>query len=152
MLRKLGFYFIHLTFTYQNHPNHPFFPFYLLSIELWISVFQIFVPIRTAKMWFCTLKNIIVGFGLMAMTTVLPYFDWLIDWYVCCLLADPELWKGMLLKCSITMVFTCPLFSWCQISSLIRKNNNVLFLQFPFHISMPLAELWFIQIQGKFSS
>ena len=39
----------------------------------------------------------------------------LIGWLVCCLLAGPDLWKRMPLKCSITMVFTCPLLSWCTI-------------------------------------
>ena len=42
--------------------------------------------------------------------------DWLIDWLVCCLLASPDLWKRMLLKCSITMVYTCPRPSWCKFS------------------------------------
>ena len=41
-----------------------------------------------------------------------------IGWLVCCLLAGPDLWKRTPLKCSITMVFTCTLFSWCTISSL----------------------------------
>ena len=31
------------------------------------------------------------------------------------LLADPDLCKRLLLKCYITMMFNCPLFSWCKI-------------------------------------
>ena len=34
---------------------------------------------------------------------------------LCCLLADPDMWKRMPLKCSITMVFTCPLLA-CPLS------------------------------------
>ena len=50
---------------------------------------------------------------------------YVIDWLVRCLLAVPDLWKRMQLKCSIAMIFTCPLLSWCTISSPFRKNNNV---------------------------
>ena len=32
--------------------------------------------------------------------------------------------------CSITMVFTCPLYSSCKIASLFRENNNVVVFQF----------------------
>ena len=32
--------------------------------------------------------------------------EWLIDWKVCCLLAGPDLWNRMLLKCSIIIKFT----------------------------------------------
>ena len=35
----------------------------------------------------------------------------IIGWLVCCLLAGPDLWKRMPLKCYIIMVFTCPLLS-----------------------------------------
>ena len=73
----------------------------------------------------------------------------LIDWLVCCLLAGPDLWKRMPLKCSkcfITEVFTCPLLSWCTISSPIRENNNVVVFPLLFHI-MPLANLWIIRLQ-----
>ena len=70
----------------------------------------------------------------------------LIDWLVGCLLAGLDLWKRMLLKCSITMVFTCPLLSWCKVSSPLRENNNVVEFPFPFHISMPLANLWLIHL------
>ena len=31
------------------------------------------------------------------------------EWLTCCLLAGPDLWKRVPLKCSITMDFTCPL-------------------------------------------
>ena len=73
-----------------------------------------------------------------------------VGWLICCLLAGPDLWKRMPLKCSNTMVFTCPLLSWCTISSLFRENNNVVVLLFPFHIFMLLANLWFIHLQGLF--
>ena len=63
---------------------------------------------------------------------------------VCCLLADPDLWKRLPLKCSITMIFICPLLPWCQISSPFRENNNVVVFPFFFHIIIPLANLWFI--------
>ena len=49
--------------------------------------------------------------------------DWLINWYACCLLASPDLWNRMLLKCSITMIFTCPLLPWCEISSPFKETN-----------------------------
>jgi hypothetical protein len=29
-----------------------------------------------------------------------------------------------------------------------REKNNVVILQFPIHIFMPLANLWFIRLQG----
>ena len=75
--------------------------------------------------------------------------DWLIDWLVCCLLTGTDLWKRMSWKCSITMVFACPLLSWCKISSPFRENNNnVVVLPFPFHIFMTLVNLWFIRLQG----
>ena len=67
----------------------------------------------------------------------------LIDWLVCCLLAGLDLQKRMLLMCSISMAFTCPLLSWCKISSPFKENNNVVVFPFPFHIFMPLANLWF---------
>ena len=71
-----------------------------------------------------------------------------VGWLVCCLLAGPDLWKRMPLKCSITMDFTCLLLSWCTISSLFRENNNVVLFLFPIHIFMPLANLWCIRLQG----
>ena len=46
--------------------------------------------------------------------------------------------------------FTCPLLSWCKISSPIKENNNVILFLFPFHIIMSLANLWFIHLQGYF--
>ena len=45
---------------------------------------------------------------------------------------------------------TCPLRSWCKISSHFRENNNVVVFLFPSHIFMPLANLWFICFQGQF--
>ena len=77
---------------------------------------------------------------------------WLVDWIVCCLLAGPDLWKRMPLKCSITMIFTCPLLSWCKISSPFRENSNVVVFPLPFHIFMPLTNMWFIRLQGHFPS
>ena len=77
-------------------------------------------------------------------------FQWLIGWLVCCLLAGPNFWKRILLKYSIIMVFTCPLLSWSKISSHFRENNNVIVFPFPFHISMSLAKLRFISLQGSF--
>ena len=65
-------------------------------------------------------------------------------WLVCCLLAGPDLWKTVSLKYSITNVFTCPLLSWCKITSPFWENNNVVVFPFPFHISMSLVNLWFI--------
>ena len=69
-----------------------------------------------------------------------------IYWLVCFLLAGPDLWKRMPLKCSINMVFTCPLLSLCKISSPFRENKNMVVFPFPFHIFMPLANLWFIRL------
>ena len=73
--------------------------------------------------------------------------DWLINRYAACK-AAPDLWKRRLLKYFITMVFTCHLFSWCKVSSPLRGNNNVVVFPFPFHVFMPLANLWFIHLQG----
>ena len=75
---------------------------------------------------------------------------WLIVWKVCCLLAGPDSWKRMLLKFSITMVFTCLLLSWCKIWSPFRKSSNVVVFQFYFHIFMSLANLWYIRLQRCF--
>ena len=80
------------------------------------------------------------------LTNFMTY--WFIDWLVCCLLAGPDLWNRMLLNCSITMVFSCPLLSWCEISSPFRDNNKVVVFPFLFHIFMPLPKLWFIRLQG----
>jgi hypothetical protein len=65
------------------------------------------------------------------------------DWLVCCLLAGPDL-----LKCSITMIFTCSLLSWYKLSSRFRENSDVVVFPFPSHIFMPLAKMWFIRLQG----
>ena len=35
-----------------------------------------------------------------------------------------------------------------NISSIFMENNNVVAFLFPFHISMPLANLWLIRLQG----
>ena len=74
---------------------------------------------------------------------------WRTDWLASSLLAGPDLWKRMSLKCSIAMVFICPLLSWCKISSSFRENSNVVVFKFPFHICMPLVNLWFIHLQGR---
>jgi hypothetical protein len=63
----------------------------------------------------------------------------LIDWF--CLFADPGSWNRMFLLCSITLVFTCPLLSWCKISSLFRENINVVVFSFPLHILISLANM-----------
>ena len=39
-------------------------------------------------------------------------------------------------------------FYWCTISTLFRENNNLAVFPFPYHIFMPLANLWFIRLQG----
>ena len=65
-----------------------------------------------------------------------PTSDWLIDW----LLAGPDVWKRMLLR--------CPLLSWRKISSPFRENINVIVFPFPFHVFMPLANLCFILNYG----
>ena len=49
--------------------------------------------------------------------------DCLLDWLICCLLAGPDLCKRLLLKCSITIVFTCPLLSWILFFFLILVSN-----------------------------
>ena len=76
------------------------------------------------------------------------YVVWLLvytdDWLVCCLLTRADLWKRVPLRCS----FTSPLLSWCTISSLFKENNNVVVLPFPFHIFIPLANLWFIRLRA----
>ena len=59
------------------------------------------------------------------------------------MLAGPDLWKIMLLKCSITMVFICPLLPFP-----FRKNNNLVIFPFTFPIFMPLANFWFIRTEG----
>jgi hypothetical protein len=48
-----------------------------------------------------------------------------------CLLAALDLWRVVLLKRSVTMIFTCPLLSWCKTTSPFRENNNVLVFLFP---------------------
>ena len=48
------------------------------------------------------------------------------------------------------MVITCPLLSCCTISSPFWENNNVVVFPFPFHISMPLANLWIMRLKGYF--
>jgi hypothetical protein len=93
---------------------------------------------------------------MLVLIVISTYLHWwhrlvvklFVVWWVCFLLAGLNLWKRMPLKCSITMVFTCPLLSLCTISSLFRENNNVVVFPFPFHIFMPLANMWFILLQG----
>ena len=64
------------------------------------------------------------------------------------MLAGPDLWKRMALKCYTTMVLTSPFDSWCKMSSAFRENNIVVVFPFPFYIFMPLPNLWFIRLQG----
>ena len=52
--------------------------------------------------------NHIITFSLQIIQVTIVISS-LSDWLVCCLLAGLDLWKKMLLKCSITMVFTCHL-------------------------------------------
>ena len=76
-------------------------------------------------------------------------YIWLVDSLVDMLLvSSPNLWKRMLLKYSITVMFTCPILSWCKISNPLRENNNVVVLPFPFHIFMSLANLYFNRLLG----
>ena len=39
-------------------------------------------------------------------------------------------------------------FFLCKISNPFRENNNLVVFPFPSHISMPLANVWFIRLQG----
>ena len=55
----------------------------------------------------------------------------------------------MLLNFSITLMFTCPLLSCCKISSPFKENDNVAVFQFPFHIFVSLANLWFIILRTR---
>ena len=62
-----------------------------------------------------------------------------LDWLIAMrLVSRSGLWKRILLKCFITLVFNIPLLTWCKISSPSRENNNVVF-PFLFHIFKPLA-------------
>ena len=81
-----------------------------------------------------------VHWNIVSYIYVTIRFGWLVGWLECCMLAGTDLWKRMPLKCSIPIVFTCPLLSWCTISSLFRENNKVVVFRFPFHIFMPLAK------------
>ena len=73
--------------------------------------------------------------------------QWLIDKNATCYQIR-TCWKKMLLKCSITMVSTCPLLSWHKMSGSFRENNNVIVFPFPFLIIMTLANKWIIRLQG----
>ena len=46
------------------------------------------------------------------------------------LVVGPDLWKIMLLKCSIIMVFSWPLLSLCKIASPFRQNSNLVISRF----------------------
>ena len=65
------------------------------------------------------------------------------------MLAGPNLWKKMLLRYSITVMFTCPLLSSFTILISFMKNNVVVF-PFPFHIFMPLINLCLFRLQAEF--
>ena len=55
----------------------------------------------------------------------------IIYWLINMLLAsNPDLWKRMAFKCSITKMSTYPLLSWCKIANPFSENSNV--LVFPF--------------------
>ena len=69
---------------------------------------------------------------------------------MCCLLTGPNLWKIMLLKCSIPMVFTCTLITLYKISVSFRKKQYCsIILSFP-HLHV-VGQLVFICLQGQFS-
>ena len=91
----------------------------------------------------------------------MPYFPKtfdryrIIDYLIGMLLdSGLDLKKRMLLKCSITVVFTCPLILWCKISSPFSENTNAVVFPFPFHFLsisfMPLANSWFICLLRQF--
>ena len=50
------------------------------------------------------------------------------------------MWKRMLLKCSITMIFICLLVFLCKIPNAFRKNDNMVVFPVPFHIFIPLTK------------
>ena len=50
------------------------------------------------------------------------------------LVSSPDLWKRMLLKCSISIVLSCPLLSLCTISYPILENDNVVLFSFIPHL------------------
>ena len=79
-------------------------------------------------------------------TETLLTYELLIDWLVCCLLSGPDLWKRILLKYTITMVFSWPLLSWCKFLSPFKENNNMVVFPIPFQIFVPLAYLWFTRL------
>ena len=107
-------------------------------------------------MWILSLIIVTLSFDANTLTRTFSLINTLYiqtiytEWLVYCLLAGPDLWKRIPLKYSITMVFTCHLLTLRKIASPFRENNNVVVFLFPFHIFMPLANLWFIQQQtGK---
>ena len=109
-----------------------------LPQELWNEQQFIHILIKIMSFWLdAEWQQVKVQNNVYAM---------LIEWQLCCLIAGLNLLKAMLLKCSITVVFTCPLLSWCRISSPFWENNNILFL-FPFHIFMALSSLCFFRLQ-----
>ena len=60
---------------------------------------------------------------------------------MCCLLAGPDLWKRMLYKCFVTMMFTCLLLSWYKMSRPFRGSNNVMIFPFTFHTFRTFGQL-----------
>ena len=132
-----------------SHKNHLLPSHHELNIPFFVCVIIYVLP--TLKM-LCEFDIMLaVSFSLLIwrkianwMEAKTPCADKLLlkhDWLVCCLLAGPDLWKRILLKFSITMVFTCPLLTWCKISGYFREANNVVVFQFPLYIFMPLANL-----------
>ena len=94
-----------------------------------------------------------ISFIIIKIIIFLQLIDWLIDWFIYWLIGMLRVDRSGLVEedaatCSITMVFTCPILSWCTISSPFRENNNVVVFPFLFHIFMLLANLWFIRLQG----
>ena len=111
---------------------------------------RLFGPILDSRFWRNRFIGECVSLALSHYTYIPANIEIcrsLIDWLVCCLKAGPDLWKRMPLKCSITMVCTCSHLSWYKILSPFREKNVVVSPSL-FHIFMPLANLWFIRLQG----
>ena len=76
----------------------------------------------------------------------------LVCWLVCCLLAGPDL-SGLVEEDAVEVFH----YNGFHLSSSFLMHNFKSFQRkyeivfpFPFHIFMPLANLWFIRLQGQF--
>ena len=67
--------------------------------------------------------------------------DWLIDWLML-LESRPDLRKKILYSNTKVLPFLDVK------SQVLKKNNNVLLFSFPFYNFIPVANLWFIRLQG----